>query len=207
MVYKVNDLRQLEMILRGQMDVKNKTFSYAVEKNMAKIESALKKSQRKLRQFPAFADNQEFDKEFLPKYAELEKKFGQPDGFGGVKRNEETEEIIPLDKDAYQKELAVLSEEYPGFVDLLGARIHAMKEIGELEYEIEFYKVQNDAHLPNDMSARDRVNLRFMFADKLIPEEALADKELEGVEDIEAPENDEVREVKKDTKEEDKKEE
>jgi hypothetical protein len=200
MILQVNDLRQMHMFLKAQLDVKHRAFSYAVEKNIAKVESALKKAERKAKQNPAFKSDDKFDKGFLPEFAKLEGKHGRRDQGGNLLRDE-NDKIMPMDKEVYDKELAELNKKFPKGQATLAARIEAMKEMGETEYEIDFYKLRNEAGLPDSISARERIGLRFMFSDDLIPEEVKEDEEEEIMEGVEAPDSDDdVKEVKKSTK-------
>lgn len=196
MVVSVRVLRSMHLFMSKHLDTKHKVFSYALEKNIAKVESALKKAEKVTRGMPCFARNVDFDSVYLPKWIQLENKYGSKDGSGRFLRDEH-DRIIPSDADAYKTELDALNSKFPGFVDILDARIEAMSGSDELEFDIDFYKIRNENGLPDAISARDRINLRFMLDDSMIPEEILEEEKEELEENIQAPASEEIKEVRR----------
>ena len=171
----------IKSFLMPMLDIKHKTFSYAVERNIAKIDSNIKHARKQTYAKPAFNKNEKFDA-YLRAYMDLENKLGQRDENKRLVRDE-NDVVIPMDATVWATEFAALNKTYPKGSGILESRKDALREMDGMEFEMDFYKIRNEDGLPSDISARDRINLRFMFESSLIPEEVLEEeKEVEAEE-------------------------
>lgn len=174
------NLTNLKGFLESFLDVRSRSFSYAVERNISKVESAIKAGRKWAYSQPAFERNPDFDK-YIKKYMVLEQEHAQRDESNSILRDE-SGVIMPKDEKLWKEKLAELDATYTLGETILENRRAVLRELDDKVYDIEFYKLQSEDALPQDISARERIGLRFMLDEALIPEEAQIKKDEEGEE-------------------------
>ena len=172
------DLNGVREVLLSCMDHKGRQFSYAVEKNLARVESKIHLAKKRLYGSPVFSDRPDLKlDEFLSKMRMLEMKHGQVNGKEFLRDDEGN--VIVKDKEAYDKDVEFLNVTYPGCSPILEARKDAIAAMKEETFDVKFHLLHDEKQLPDELSTRERIMLRFMFAENLIPEEVLEEEEVE----------------------------
>ena len=184
--FEVSELRVMKQSLEANLDVPGEAFSYAVSKNLAKVNRALEMAAKKVRKnHPSFEYNEDFDKVYLPAFIRLEGEHGKKDETGALVRDE-SDNIVPKDAEAYKKELAALNKKHPGCDTILKERRKASGETEKYAYEIEFHKILKKDALPSQVTARMRFALEFMLGDGLAPGSQVEADDIKEVEDVPA---------------------
>lgn len=171
MIFKIKELEQHRAVMMSYINLKHRKFSYALERNIERFDSEIKKASAKAYADPSFEHSPKFS-EYIKQLNALEAKYSQLDENGKVKRNANGD-IIPTKPTLYKKALKALQSENQIAIEILEDRKKVIRTIENSEVDIKVYLIQQDEMLPDEFSAQDRKNLRFMFVPEMKPDAVL----------------------------------
>ena len=182
----IAQLEEMKDFVMSMLDKQGRQFSYALEKNIYKIDSAANKEKHAMEDLPCFNlhGNKPAIKAFntyVKGLNELYKKFAEKDKstYSGYKIDD-MRNICILEEHAeeYKKEKEELDLISSKGKKLLKDREAAYHTYRHTEVEVDFYKIMKEEFLPENITTRERMKLGFMLDDSLLPLEDMDNKKV-----------------------------
>lgn len=162
----------LEHVIRPFMmtllDMKGRQFSYAVERNLNKIDSLINANTNAMYKETCFSKSKEFN-DYYEGVEELTSKFGT-EKEGKLLRDESGEVIISEErKEEYKIAIKKLQEDmavgYLVYNDRVNTHnAYMLKTVPDIDY----YMIMKEDYFPEEITARQRMMLRFMTHESLL---------------------------------------
>ena len=164
-VYKLSTLFELGNLMMRSARIDNKTFMYAIERNLEKISSCGKKARRRSYKDPSFAYNPELN-DYIKALKTLNVQHAVRDKEGKIVFDR-AGNIAISDRTKYDLDLKELEKEYEAGAKVLQRRKVVLEKERDMEYAVCFYKIVSVEGIPTDLNEKEIEELKFMISDEV----------------------------------------